>query len=581
MPLQSTLIAPVMTSPPDRPAIQLRDYQRDAISHIKAAVRSGERRIYFTLPTGAGKSVVLTAVIDGLAQHGRVLVIAHRRDLIDQLRGHTDRLAHRVGTVMAEQDDTGARVIVASVASLTMKRLTRIMAASPDPIAAIIVDESHHITPSSRYATVIDGIAATYPGVVVIGCTATPFRADKQRMQDVLPRCVFARDIADMQAAGYLVDLCWRRAVTMADFSQIATARIDGDTDYATHALAVVVDTPDVIANVVAQTVPIIGDRVAVAFAVNVAHAQHLAVAYHAAGMRAAAAWGDMPRQDRDQVIAAWKAGDLQMVVNCALFTEGFDFPAIAAVVMARPTMSLNCYMQMIGRGTRPAPGKTDALIIDVAGNADRTDPRQIVLPDVVPVADDDVAVALRQRRPSPLRKTGVRPRTMMIRNPLADDVLLWSVDEATQTYHLPLDECRTMALVRDPGGSGLYRAGVLKRETLTDATGMRRYRQSTIPILTTGCPLIEATHVACSWAAKHAELWVARRDQPWRKDMPTEKQIIALQAMAPDLGNLARRGQMTRGEVAEAMTQCIFRRAIPQVTTDLWQSMPRRAIGA
>jgi hypothetical protein len=154
---------------------------------------------------------------------------------------------------------------------------------------------------------------------------------------------------------------------------------------------------PDVIRALVEGTTPRIGNRITLVFCASVKHAEALADAYNAAGIRSAAIYGDMSRDELAHILRDWRTGAIQLVTNDALLIEGFDFPEIAALVLARPTASLVRYVQQIGRGTRTAPGKDDALILEATPG--KPDMRQVTLGDVDPTFADGLPHG-RPRRP-------------------------------------------------------------------------------------------------------------------------------------------------------------------------------------
>lgn len=385
-----------------RPA---RDYQLDC---VRLTLKSNEQKKYYTLPTGTGKTRVLTLLIEQLQQRGRVLVVAHRKELIEQTAAsiREDIPGVDVGIVMSTQNENWCRVVVATIQTLASKsRLDDMLdywdseeKVSEDGFVAVLIDECHHSVPGSAYDKLINRVLEQYPGCQIIGCTATPYRSDKSKMQEVLPTCTFTRSILDMQKAGWLAPLAWKSIRIPVDLEGIGTSMLGGEKDYKSEELAQLISPQS--AYIVEQTAPHFGTRPVMVFSVNVAHAYELADAYCQAGYKALGLDGNCSREVREEALHAWKSGQVQIMVNCALFTEGFDYTPIApntnglgCLVIASPTMSPSRYLQMVGRGTRlkPLQGNfTDCLVFDVAGNSNLLETRQITLPRVMPTCPAD-----------------------------------------------------------------------------------------------------------------------------------------------------------------------------------------------
>lgn len=562
-----TRYAPCLTNSHREPTV-LRGYQQEAVSCVLQSLCDWPNSVYFTLPTGTGKSVVLREIARHRLAIGRVLVLVHRRELVQQIAETFRQEIPDTGIVMGSQNDIDASVIVATVQTLRGSRLAQLLQTAP--ITTLLIDEAHHATASNGYGE-IQALFQYHFGANTIGCTATPYRADRERMQNVMPTCVFARTIADMQEAGYLAPLHWHRIDAPIDLQGIKISKFEGERDYQIGSLALETDRPEVTTAIVQKTIPLIGDRLTVVFAVNVAHARNLAESYQRHGIRAAAIWGDMPEIERAAILKKWRTGKIQLVANCAILTEGFDFPDIAAIVLARPTQSLPLYMQCIGRGTRIAANKDNCLVIDVAGNEDRTDPRQIILPDVVPVANKEGidAETERQERQERQGSTRTRKNQLYMRDPLHDDTHVWCIDDSTRTYFLTIADRKICAIVRDPGDSGLYRIALVIRPPRTEEDP---YPAIQIHRIThASYPLQEALARASQWIAEHAQLWISHKDRAWRKLPPSEKQLDTLAQFNQDAYMQALALRWGRGDVSQAIDRGIFAKHAPAVVTQIW----------
>src|SRR5260221_7748366 len=191
------------------PAITLRPYQAACVEHVLDAVTpaGGAHSLFFSLPTSTGKSVILGALAAHFLSRGRVLAVAQLRHIIHQVASHMAAWCgeERVGVVMAVQDEPGAQGVVGSVQTLTRGRLAGLLDADPRPIALLAIDEFHHGKATS-YRALIDQVRARSPDCVLVGCSATPFRADtaSAELADLFPVCAFERSLDEMQHDGWL-----------------------------------------------------------------------------------------------------------------------------------------------------------------------------------------------------------------------------------------------------------------------------------------------------------------------------------------------------------------------------------------
>ncbi len=553
---------------------ELRDYQEAAERHVLESLARGSRSLYFALPTGTGKAVILAALARDLSDRGeRVLVVAHREELIHQLAAQiTPWVPDPVGVVMAARDELGRAVSVGSIQTLRKPRLDRLIASSPAPVGALLIDEAHHITARNSYATLIERLREHNPRLAVIGCTATPYRSDREVMQTVLPFCAFERTIEDMQEAGWLAPLRQKRVrVPMRLAHLLASSSMgSGEPDYAVGALELEAMRPEVLQALVEGTVKHIGARVALAFAVDVAHARALADAYGRAGIAAAAVWGEMPHADRVRTLADWRAGRLQLVANCGILTEGFDYPDIACLVMARPTRSLVLYTQMIGRGTRLAEGKPYCMVLEATPG--KPDPAQVTLGDVVPVVDDEEGDAGDET--SDAAKSSNRERRLTLLDPRHDHKYRWLYLEGAHTYVAGVDHETTLYLVRDPDdehGSGLYRAALLGRDK----------RVASVDGLSFPVSLRVAQRRAREWLDDHAQIAIAGRVQAWHHEPASEKQMAFLSKYLRGPGGRRVRkvpSDLTRERAGELITRVIAGWNVGLVREALWSAKEQSA---
>lgn len=350
--------------------MQLRDYQTDAIARTVQAWQQ-HSDVLGVAATGAGKTVIFIKLLTELLENGqRGAILAHREELIYQpierlravagdwlMSGSLER--PRVGLLLGEQKDYDRQLTIATVQTLGRQaHLDRLL--SHGPIDYLITDEAHHAI-SPTYLRVRDGLKAANPGLKHLGVTATPQRGDGLALANGFTHTAFTVTIADLVRRGYLVKPTWYAISTQISLDGVKTRA--GDFEQAK--LAERFDTDDCRKVVVATHKEYASDRPAIAFTVSVDGAYKLAEAFRAAGYTAAAADGTTDKVIRRQLLADFRAGKFQVLVNCGLWTEGLDVPEIAAIHLARPTRSDGLYIQMVGRGLRPVPGKTDCLILD------------------------------------------------------------------------------------------------------------------------------------------------------------------------------------------------------------------------
>lgn len=346
----------------------LRPYQREAIDAVMRARRGGARRLLVCLPTGAGKTVIFSELAR-LAKRP-VLVLAHRKELVEQARDKLSRALSDPSVVAIEQADTlahaDARVVVASIRSLREERLARLMAERR--FGLIIYDECHH-APAEDNLRVLRTLGAFEPDWdgTLLGFTATTMRGDGVGLEKVFDSIVYHQTISSLVDQGYLAPLRGYRIATAADLRAVTS----GAEDFLVEELAEVVDVVERNALVARTVQELARDRRTIVFCVTVGHAINLARALSAVGVPAGVVHGALHPRDRAAVLADFAAGRLSAITNVGVLTEGFDDPGVSCVAMARPTRSEGLYAQCVGRGTRLFPGKKDCLILDFVDLSD------------------------------------------------------------------------------------------------------------------------------------------------------------------------------------------------------------------
>ena len=349
---------PDTTRPGARQAPTLWPYQVEIISRLDEALAAGKRRPLIVMPTASGKTVVLGEIIRrAAARQQRVLLLAHRRELITQASRELYAAGVDHGIVEAGfPSRPHVPVQVASIATL-WARAVRGSAMELPAADLVVIDEAHH-APARTYR----GIIEAYPHAVILGATATPCRTDGRGL-GVFDELIIGRRERELTADGYLVP-ARVYAPSRPDLSGVAVAR----GDYVEEQLAKVMDTGTLVGDVVTHWLRLAQWRPTVVFATGVAHSQHLANEFRLAGVLAEHLDGSTPAEERDAILARLARGDIDLVSNAMVLTEGWNCPVASCQVLARPTKSLRLYRQMVGRVLRIAPGKSDALILDHAG---------------------------------------------------------------------------------------------------------------------------------------------------------------------------------------------------------------------
>jgi DNA repair protein RadD len=334
----------------------LRGYQVRALDACRAVIRAGKRRVLLVAPTGSGKTTIAAECIrSAIARGSRTLFLAHRRELLDQCHDRLLEFGVESGIIRADDPrmDPDQAVQVASVQTM-VRRLERF---AGDSFDLIIVDEAHH-TRANTYAKILDHFSGAR---ATLGLTATPIRADGRGLVESYDVLVEAASMRELVALGFLVPVRMYTSPTSLDLTGVH--RSQGD--YVLSELGERMNRETLVGNIVGEWQRLAGDRRTAIFATTAAHSQSIARRFVEAGIIAEHLDGTMDDDDRDAVLDRVRSGATQVITNCALLSEGWDQPEISCCVLARPTKSLGLYLQMSGRALRPAPGKTDCIILD------------------------------------------------------------------------------------------------------------------------------------------------------------------------------------------------------------------------
>ena len=340
---------------------ELRPYQQQARDRIHAEWDAGHTRTLLVLPTGTGKTIVFASVAADQVRAGdRVLILAHRGELLEQA---ADKLQRSTGLVSAVEKaestclDSWFRVVVGSVQ--TLQRTARLERFPQDYFGTIIIDEAHHAI-TDGYRRILD----YFSGAKVLGVTATPDRGDMRNLGEVFDSLAFEYKLTDAIKEGYL---CKIMAQTIPLQLDITSVTMSGG-DYAVGDLGTALDP--YLEQIAAEMARRCKSRKTVVFLPLIKTSQKFRDLLNTYGFRAAEVNGQS--DDRRQVLADFDAGKYNVLCNSMLLTEGWDCPSVDCVVVLRPTKVRSLYSQMVGRGTRLSPGKSDLLLLDFLWMTDK-----------------------------------------------------------------------------------------------------------------------------------------------------------------------------------------------------------------
>jgi DNA repair protein RadD len=329
----------------------LRDYQARAVEEIEKAAK-----VLYVLPTGGGKTVIATCIIERAVQRGeRVLMLTHRREI---LRQTSLKMAIDHGLIQAGLNiDLSYPVQVASIQTLW----ARCMRTDKVPLPAanlLIIDEAHHVA-ARTWRTVLDA----YPNARRVGLTATPCRSDGRGLGDYFDVLIEGPQIPELIEQKHLVPTIYY-APANPDLHGVETRQ----GDYVVSQLADRMNRKDLVGDIVSNWHKLAQRRKSIVFCVDVAHSVHVKDEFVKSGVRAEHVDGSTPKTERDAILTRLASGETEVVANCMVLTEGFDCPPTGCIVLARPTKQIGLFRQMAGRGLRPSPGKNNLILIDHSG---------------------------------------------------------------------------------------------------------------------------------------------------------------------------------------------------------------------
>ena len=577
LPLDLDGRGPALLEPP-----ALRDYQNQALQALidfrllrNERFPYGGKRALITLPTGTGKTVVFAQLPRWATK--RVLVIAHREELLDQaaekLRAAAPGLL--IGIEQAERTASKTdRVVVASIQ--TLSRPARLAKFGPREFSLIILDECHHATARTwldvlayfgcvpdvsdlrdsdlkalseqgdrnadlerrrlrtdlrrRFENFIPDEDAPF----LAGFSATPNRTDGRGLEFIFDEIVFSRSIRQMMEAGWL---CPIRGVRVTTGTDISNVKIQGG-DFQDKALANAVNTPERNAVAVGAYLDHARHRQGIVFCADVQHTRDLALALTNAGVPTAVIIGTTDPLERKTAIRAYKEGAIQALATVYVLTEGFDAPETSAILVARPTKSSLIFTQEVGRGTRIAPGKADLLVIDLVDAYKSAGVQTLnTLFGLPPKLDLNGLDALTAKRAMDDLEDKVPPEMLLDALSLSDVRRIASeIDPLRATTLEPwLEAATTLAWVRTGFGYALSVLDKGQLGVIVDTLGHSTVRlkapmQEAVTLGRYGDPGT-AMAAAEHWVLEQAPgtAFMLDRSARWRADRASDKQLMLL----------------------------------------------------
>lgn len=343
---------------------ELREYQRRAIHQSRVAIASGKRRILIVMPTGTGKGSIAADIMRStVAKGGQAIFAVHRREIVRDVAGRLEQMGVYPSVVLpGKRPSSHDNAFVGTIQSLCARMARGSL--EPANVRTIIIDEAHRFNPKeSQYKTLVE----LFPNAVVIGFTATPCRQDGQTLGEFFETLIQPIKFSEAFDQGWLVRPTYY-APNIPDLSQVGM--VAGD--YNADDLDDIMGDTKLIGNVVEHYARHGQGRQAVLFAPRRASARAFQQRFIASGFIAEYIDGETPTDERDAIFAAVKAGEVEILCGCDVFTEGWDEPRVSCMIFCRPTKSPRLWLQAAGRILRPHLGKSDTLILDHTGTLNK-----------------------------------------------------------------------------------------------------------------------------------------------------------------------------------------------------------------
>lgn len=347
--------------------VSLRDYQLENKCKVYDEWQHSNS-VMLQQPTGTGKTRLFASIVKDicvcsseLGSSNKILIMAHRTELVNQIAQEIGRYGLDFGIIQADtEENKECQIQVASIQTL-QRRIKNWKAMA---FRFIIVDEAHHITSVSYQKIVM-----TFPDAKVLGVTATPYRLDGEGFNGCVDKLIVSPDVSEFIEKGYLSHYDYysipNNSLVQYEIDKITSFE---QGDYSEQELVRICDNCSIRAQVVDAYLKFASGKKGIVYTINKEHNFHLCEDFVANGITAVAINCDTPTPIRRQYLEAFRRGEILVICNVYLFTEGFDCPEIDFVQMARPTKSLSLFLQQVGRGLRISPTKEKAIFLDNVG---------------------------------------------------------------------------------------------------------------------------------------------------------------------------------------------------------------------
>lgn len=341
--------------------MELRPYQKEAMSAVLEQWQQGVKKTLLVLPTGCGKTIVFAKITEDRVMNGkRVLILAHRGELLEQAADKLEKATGLKSSVeKAEASCLGSwyRVTVGSVQSLMREK--RLKQFNPNYFDIIIIDEAHHCI-SDSYQKILD----YFNNACVLGVTATPDRGDMKNLGTVFESLAYEYTLPKAIKEGYLSPI---KALTIPINLDLSSVSMQSG-DFKASEVGTALDP--YLEQIVIEMKKYCSDRKTVVFLPLIKTSQKFRDMLNKHGFNAAEVNGSS--DDRAKILNDFEKGKYNVLCNSMLLTEGWDCPDVDCIVVLRPTKVRGLYCQMVGRGTRLAPGKENLLLLDFLWHTER-----------------------------------------------------------------------------------------------------------------------------------------------------------------------------------------------------------------
>lgn len=332
--------------------VKLREYQEEALKDIFNAWRAGHKSVLFQMHTGTGKTTLFSEIVKRGVNGGRkILIVVHRKELVEQIADRLELFDIEFGIILAGvTPDSTKNVQVASIQTLSRRE-------APEA-NLVIIDEAHHATAES-YLKLWD----IYENAKFLGVTATPVRFNGDGFQELFDILIQSKSLKYFIENGFLVPI---RHFVCATPDLSGVEKLYGD--YNQKQLQTSVMKQKVMADIIDSYIKHANGKKSILFAVDIDHSISLKERFCEAGVPAEHLDAETPKEERKQILNRFKSGEIRVLCNVNIVSEGFDVPDCEVVQLARPTRSLALYIQQVGRCMRPAKDKEAGVVLDNAG---------------------------------------------------------------------------------------------------------------------------------------------------------------------------------------------------------------------